>query len=102
MNSFFSKIFNEIKKAFGIGKTWYVRLGLGKFLDKYIPEFVTLVAKLAAVNNNSAFHEWYDDAFAEATKIVGDAKGTWIAIALNAAYELFQGSQAPVSGREQF
>lgn len=99
MNSFFSKIFNGIKKAFGFSKTWYVRLGLGKFLDKYIPEFLGLVTKLAAVNNNAAFHTWYDEAFAEAQKIAGDAKGTWIAIALNAAYELFQRSKAPASGK---
>jgi len=99
--NFFKKIVDTVKKAFGFSKVWYVRLGLGKFFDAHIPTALAIITKLAQVNNNAEFKEWYQEAFDEFKAVTGETKGTWIAIVLNAAYELFKASAASASNREK-
>lgn len=97
----FKKIVNGLKKVFGAAKTFYVRAGLGKFLDKYIPVALTILADLAQTNSNKAFHEWKDQAFLKLKEVAGDVADTWIVILLNMAYELSKGANAHPEDREK-
>lgn len=99
--NFLKKIGNALKKFFGAGKEWYVRLGLGKFFDAHIPTALAIISKLATVNTNKEFKDWYQEAFDEFKKITGETKGTWIAIVLNAAYELSKAANAKPENKEK-
>lgn len=99
--NFFKKLFNGLKKVFGAGKDLYVRLGLGKFFDAHLPAALAIISRLATVNNNAEFKEWYQDAFEELKAVTKETKGTWIAILLNAAYEIFKAQNTSESFREK-
>ena len=93
--NFFKKVLDGLKKAFGFAKVWYVRAGLGKFLDQHVATALQIIMRLAVVNNNAAFHTWQEQAFQELKAIAGNVSDNWIAIALNTAYELFKAVDAP-------
>jgi len=99
--NFFKKIINGLKKVFGAAKTFYVRAGLGKFLDQYIPVALSVIASLQKVNDNKGFHEWKDQAFIELKKIAGNVADTWIVIVLNMAYELSKAEATKPENKEK-
>lgn len=96
LKNFFTKIGQGLKTAFGFGKTFYVRAGLGQFLDTYAADALVIITKLASVNNNAAFNVWKDQAFAEVKSLTKATQDNWVAILIHAVFELYKGNIANV------
>ena len=84
---------NIFTKILGFFRSIVARPGFKEFVAKYEEQALSIVAQLASVNNNAAFAEWKDQAFAALKRVAGDAKDNWVAIAIHIAYETLKARQ---------
>jgi hypothetical protein len=82
----FQKIFEAIKHL-------VQRPGMKTFVAKYEQQALDLITNLAAVNNNTGFNAWKDQAFAKLKEDTGELHDNWIAILIHLAYESFKAQQ---------
>lgn len=94
-------MFGWLKKIFGAVKNFYVRSGLDKFLAQYVQVAVEVIAELALVNSNKAFHEWKDQAFVKIKeRIARPVADNWIALLIGFGFEAWKAKQPGVPRQE--
>lgn len=76
-----------LRKIFGFVKHLRTRPGFDRFLSTWQDEAVNILLELSAVNSNSEFHSWKDQAYARLQKRTGQLQDNWIALLIGLAFE---------------